>query len=106
MVEVHEGFEYRHAVGLSGGFDTIHLLDSQDQWFLAQHMLAILRGRQAPFTVEVVGQGDVNGVDLGVGQEILVAPVCFRDVVSIGVVTCSIQIPTCHGNELAPWRGL
>ena len=59
-----------HALGLGRG---------QGQRLLAQDVLAGLGGRDRPLRVEVVGQRDVDRVDLGIGEQRLVGGVGARD---------------------------
>ena len=59
-----------HALGLGGG---------HRERLLAQDVLAGPRGLDRPARVQVVGQRDVDGVDVGVGEERLVRPVRARD---------------------------
>jgi hypothetical protein len=42
---------------------------------LAEHVLARLERRDGPLGVEVVGQGNIDGLDLGIGDELGVGAV-------------------------------
>ena len=58
---------------------------------LAQHMLARIRGFHHPLRVEVVGQRDVHGLDLPVGEQLLVGAVCLRDAQRAGSLLGLLQ---------------
>jgi len=49
------------------------LVQIQRQRFFAQHMFACTGGRDGPRRMQAVGQGQVDGIDVGVGQQGLVA---------------------------------
>ena len=49
------------------------------QGFLAQHVLAGLRGPDGPRDVKMIGQGIVDRFDFGIGQKLLVRSVRLRD---------------------------
>ena len=60
-------------VSTAAACDPIHLCQGNDHGFLAEHVFASLGGLHGPFGMERVGQGDVDSVDVGVGQQRFVA---------------------------------
>ena len=72
---VHERLHQVDAGGLAGGDHPLGVGRGHRQRLLAQDVLAGTGRGDRPLGVEVVGQRDVDGVDLGVGQERLVRAV-------------------------------
>ena len=79
MVAVHERLGQVHAGGLDRRLHPVQLLAGDDQRLLAEDVLAGLRRPHDPGGVQRVGQRDVDGVDVGVGQQLLVRVVGLRD---------------------------
>ena len=73
---------------------------------LAQHVLAGLGGLDRPGHVEMVGQGVVDRVDLGVGQERLVAVVAARDAQAVRHLAAAGRLARGQGHDLAARRPL
>ena len=72
MVQVHEPFN-RGATGApAGGDDLVHLGDRQREGFLAQHVLSGLQRAHRPLCVQVVGQRDVDDIDVRVAEQCVV----------------------------------
>ena len=59
--------------GVAGGDDLVNLVRFHGDGLFGQHMLASGQGFQRPFDVQMVGQGDIDGFHLGVGQQSFVA---------------------------------
>ena len=79
VVADHEGFADELA-GLALHRDQrLGLAGVQRDRLLAQHVLAGARGARGPLDVHVVGQRVVDDVDLGIGQQLLVAAIGLRD---------------------------
>ncbi len=73
----HEGF---HDEDLAGhGAQALGLRRCQRDRLLAQHMLARCGGLQRQWHVEMVRQRVVDGLDLRIGQQLLIRAVCFRN---------------------------
>jgi hypothetical protein len=71
----HEGFLDRPAGAVADGDQLARLGRAHPDRLLAQDMLAGLRRLHGPGHVEMVGERDIDRLDLGVGQERLVAVV-------------------------------
>ena len=64
---------HQHQVGTGvGGGHRPGLVGVGREGFLAQDVLAGGHGRHGPVTVQAVGQGVVDGVDVGIGHELFV----------------------------------
>jgi hypothetical protein len=63
----------------AGGISTVEgfldLIGMSRERLLDQHVLAGVERRERPLHVQPVGKRDVNGLDVGIGQQPLVAPV-------------------------------
>ena len=77
---IHEGFHRFQAGGIGGGDDLAHFAGVGGEGFLAQDVLALMKGFDGPLFVEAVGQGDVDGVDSVGGQEVVVGAERVGDV--------------------------
>ena len=79
MEAVHERLHEQDA-GVAGRRDhPLGIGRGQGQWLLAQDVLARLDRGERPLQVEVVREGDVDRVDVRVGEEALVRIVRARD---------------------------
>ena len=78
----HEGFLDAHRP--RRGEQGARLLGAQSDRLLAQHMLACGGGLQRQRHVKVVGQWVVDGLDLRVGQQLLVRAIGARDPQGLG----------------------
>ena len=76
------------------------------QRLLAQHVLAGGRGPQRPLGVEVVGQRDVHGLDVGVGEQLVVRAVGPRDPELGGAAAARSRSPRGDGDDVAARRPL
>ena len=74
MELVHEAFHQQDAGGLGRGDHGLRFRGVHGQGFLAEDVLAGPQGPDGPLGVEVVRQGDVDGVDGRVLDEVLVRP--------------------------------
>ena len=98
------------------GFHDVHLLRDlaqlrglgrrQSHGLLAQHVLARARRHQRQRHVLVVRQGVVDGFNLGVGQQFLVAAVGLWDTQFVGQRTAPLQIARGDGADVAVPRRL
>jgi len=78
---VHEGLHDLHVGVLRGGVEEgLHLGGGSGDGFLDEDVLAGLDGAHAPGDVELVGEGNVDGFDVGGGEELLVRTECHGDV--------------------------
>ena len=75
MELVHEPFGEADAGGFGGGHHGRDLARVHGHGLLTEHVLAGAQGPDGPFGVEVVRQRVVDGVDAGVVDQILIAPV-------------------------------
>ena len=80
-----------HSLGIRSG---------HRQRLLAQDVLAGSRGRDRPVRVEVVRQGDVDGVDIRVGEETFVGAVGARDTEAIGHGAGLVAVSGRDGDDL------
>ena len=77
----HEGLPQRDGRGLRRAEHPAGLLRSHAEWFLAEDRLARLERGDRPLGVQTVGQRDVDGLDLRVRDDLLVARDPARDIV-------------------------
>ena len=68
MEAVHEGFHQFHAMLLRGVGHLYTFRRIERQGFLAQDVLAGLGRLDRPLTVQAVGQRDVHGVNVAIGE--------------------------------------
>ena len=85
VVEIHKRFKEGDVVGLGRGGHAVELVQRDCQGLFAQDVLARLRGGDGPFTVQRVGQGDVDGVDLRVGEHVFIGAVGRGDPLCGGI---------------------
>lgn len=76
----HEGFADFDSGDCTDGEEGSGFGDSEAEGFFAEDVLAGFSGFDGPGDVKLVGQGIVDGVDFGVGEEFFVAAVGFWDV--------------------------
>jgi hypothetical protein len=79
MVSVHECLDELHPGAAAGLLDLLRLRRSEHQQLLAQDVLAGCGGTHDPFRVARVRQSHVHGVDVGVGEQLVVGVVRPRD---------------------------
>ena len=104
MVQVHERLEHGDAVGLRRRLDQVEFGERGHERLFAQDVLPGFGGLHRPLAVQGVGQRDVDGVDVRVGEQRLVAAVRCGDVPLLGVSLCLVQIAAGNGDQLAPLR--
>ena len=75
----HERLGHELAGAAPGVDQLLGLRGGQRDRLLAEHVLAGLHGADAPGHVQVVGQRVVDRLDVGIGQQGLVAPIGARD---------------------------
>ena len=85
---VHERLHEAHSCGIAGGDHALGLGRGHGQRLLAQDVLAGPGRRHRPLRVEVVRQRDVDGVDVGIGEQCLVRSVDPGDAVTFGHRAC------------------
>ena len=101
MVEDGEGLADQQARDGGRGGDRLHLGGRHGQRLLAQHVLAGGEGLQRPFEVQRVGQRQVDAVDLGRGEQFLVAGVDVRDRMAPGERAGAVQVACGDRGEVA-----
>ncbi len=84
MGDDHEGLADLDAGAVADGEEGLGLGDGEADGLLAEDVLAGLGGLDGPGDVEVVGKRIVDGVDVGVGEELFVAAVGSGDVEGSG----------------------
>ena len=87
----------------AGGDDRVDLVDRQRQRLFAQDVLAGLERPDRPFGVEVVGQRDVDDVDVGSLEKRVVRPEGSGDAMRRGERLCAADVPAGDAHELAPF---
>jgi hypothetical protein len=76
-------------------------VDRGAQWLLAQHLFARVHGAGGPRHVQLVGQRNVNGINVRVGQQVLVAAVGPGDAEFAGHGLGLCFVAGCDGNQVA-----
>ncbi len=105
-MEVHERLDGDPARPLGGSGDGIDVVHSQREGLLAEHVLAGLQRADRPLRMEVVGQGDVDDVDIGGREERLIGTEGLGDAVGGGEGRRSIEVPAGDRDKLpASTRG-
>ena len=79
MEPVHERLHQQHTLGLAGLDHPLGLRRVRRERLLAQHVLAGPGRGDRPLRVEVVGQRVVHGIDVRIGQQVLVRAERARD---------------------------
>src|SRR5450755_1061108 len=70
---VHEGFHEQHIMFARGCGYCLRILQGCGQRLLAQHMLARLQRPNRPFSMQAIGQWNIDGIDLGAIDHSVVA---------------------------------
>ena len=99
-VAPHEGLHEHQAGGLGGIPGHVDLGGVARVGLLAEDVLAGRQRRQRPGVVHRVGQRDVDGIDLRVGQEGLVGAVDPADAVGLGERPAGLGRTAAHGHDL------
>ena len=86
----HEGFADLDAGAVADGEEGPGFGDSEADRFFAEHVLAGFGGLDGPGDVELVGQGIVDGVDVGIGEQFFVGAVCLRDIPSAAAASLAL----------------
>ena len=84
MASHHERLLDQHTCTVADLNEALRLRRRQGDGFFAQHVLPVLGRFLGPGHVKVVGQGVVNGLDLGVGEKGLVGAMRRRNAESVG----------------------
>ena len=79
MEAIHESLHDEHALALGVMDGLLRLARIEGERLLAEHVLARVGGLADPLGVQVIGKRDIDGLDLTVGQQLLVGTVGFRD---------------------------
>jgi hypothetical protein len=102
-VAVHERLHQEPVVLVGHVEGTLDLPRVPAQRLLAQHMLAALQRADAPLDVQRVGQGDVDDLDVGVLQQLLVAAIRPRDTVLARVFRGARLVSAGHREKFDPF---
>ena len=100
VVAVHERLAQQSAAPLGGVECRIHLLRVAREWLLAEHVLAGLERLDRPLGVQRVRQRDVDRLDLGIGEQVLVRAVGARDLPLAGVRLGPGLVAAGNGDEI------
>ena len=90
MEAVHKGFHELEIAGISGIGHGNRIGGRRRQGLLAEHMLAGAQGAQRPLGMHGIGQGNINGVDVRIVQQRVIAAVAVGDVVAGGIAKCAL----------------
>jgi len=74
----------------------LRLPESQCEWLFAQHVLAALGRLDRPLGMQAVGQRQIDGLDVGIGQQLRAAAVVAVDAVGLRKVRGSIRVAAGH----------
>ena len=90
-----------HLAGVAGGADDLLAFGGvAGHRFLDQDVLAGLEGGQRDRQVEVVGDGDADGVDVRLGQQLAVVADEVGDVVLLANLGAALGVETGEGHDL------
>ena len=104
MATVHEGFHEKDAVA-SSRLNRGHGLGMiNGKWFLAEDVLAGFGATHGPSGVQVVGQGDVNGVDIRISKQGIVSLVNPGNFKFASEPIGQLPGATCHRHQLTAGR--
>ena len=106
MMAVHERLHQQPLVTVGDVEDGGHLVHPAAQRLLAENVLAGLERAQRPGDVLVVGQRDVDRLDIGVGEKRVVGAVCAFDLPLAGVLARPFLVAAGDGDEVDQRRGL
>ncbi len=96
----HECF-LEHQAGAIGGIERFHdLVRVARVRLLAQDVLAGCQGPQGPLVVERVGQADIDGIDRGIGQQVVIAAMRAGDTGVIRERARTLSGPATDRNHL------
>jgi hypothetical protein len=102
VVAVHEAF-HEQAAGLLGGVEgALHLGRPPVERLLAEDVLARLERADRPLDVERVRERDVQGVELGIGEQLVVGAVGPLEAVLARVVLGAPAVAAADGDDLDP----
>ena len=73
----HEGLANLQACPVAQSYQFMYLLHPQSQGFFAKHMLSGFQTPARPVHMEVIGQGNIDCVNTGIGEKIFIAAVPF-----------------------------
>ena len=104
MAAIHEGFHQEDIVAPRRLDDGHSLGVVEREGLLTQDMLAGLGGLDRPLRVLGMGGGDVDGLDIRVGQQRIVAAVATWDVEGVAESIGGRPLPAAHGGEHAAVR--
>ena len=100
VVEVHQRLDGDPVRPFGRGRDGIDVLHGACEGLLAEHVLAGLQRADRPLRVQVVGQRDVDDVDVGGREERIVGSEGLRDAVGDGEGGRPIAIPAGDRDKL------
>ena len=78
-MEIGKGFHQENAVCFGRGEHFLCLRFGNRQGFFAQDVLAGLQCTDRPGTVQVVREGNIDRLHVGISQQLLIASVCFPE---------------------------
>jgi hypothetical protein len=100
VVAPHERLLEHQAQALGGVEGTLDVCGAAAHRLLAQHVLAGLQRPDRPLDVQRVGQRVVDRFDLGVGEQVLVGPVCARQPALGDEGLRALEVARADGHEL------
>lgn len=81
VAAIHECFDKDEALLICQVEHLLGLVDGDGGGFFAEYVFAGAQGFEGPVVVQGVGQTDVDGLDLGIGEQVVVAGVADRGMV-------------------------
>ena len=100
VVAVHERLHQQPALAVGDVEGLLHVGRAPPQRLLAKHVLAGLECADSPLNVHRVGERDVDGVDVRIGQQRVISAVCALDAVLGGVALGGLALPAGNGEDL------
>src|SRR5918999_4314960 len=102
MQAIHERLHQPDALFVAGVDHPPRVLGSERQWFLTQNVLSRRGGRDRPLGMEVIGQGDVNGVDVRIREQGLVRSMPSGYAELFSHYPGSVRSARRYGDDLTP----
>ena len=99
-VLVGEGLHQHHMVALRTAEHLLGLGPAGREGLFAEHVLSMLKRTNRPFVVQMIGQRNVHGLDLGVLQELRVASVGAGEAVLLPELLGLLKAPPGNGGAL------
>ena len=102
MVAIHERLRQDEPRGVRGVERFLGLAGMARVGLLAEDVLSGRERLHRPLVVHAVRERDVDGLDVGVGEERLVGAVGRRDPVLRSVRLRPLRVAACHGDDVDP----